>query len=281
VRLRVEHYPVTMTSETKKPGFLTGFGMGVRLLGRGFRLWVTSPRLMLIGAIPGLVTLVIVVAAAVALALNLENISTFLTGFAERWDEVYRTGIRLLVMAALVGAGLLIFVYSFTAITLLIGQPFFEKISERVELSLGGVPQEAESPLLASIARGIGESLRILLVTLAIGLGLFALGFVPLIGTVLAWILGAVTGGWFLALELSTPAFERRGLSPQQRRAALGARRSTTLGFGIAVFVLFLVPLGALVTMPAAAAGATLLARRSLGETDRLPTTAVPRSPQA
>ncbi|WP_354497063.1 EI24 domain-containing protein [Mycetocola sp. 2940] len=260
-----------MTSNTTKVGFLTGFGLGIRLLARGFRLWATSPRLMLIGAIPGLVTLVIIVTAAVVLALNLENISTFLTPFADRWDEVYRTGIRLLVMAAIAGAGLLIFVYSYTAITLLIGQPFFERISERVEASLGGVPQQVDAPLLASIARGIGESVRILLVTLAIGLGLFVLGFIPVVGTVLAWILGAITGGWFLALELSTPAFERRGLPLRQRRAALGAQRSTTLGFGVAVFVLFLVPLGALVTMPAAAAGATLLARRSLGETDRLP----------
>ena len=270
---------MSMTSNTTTPGFISGFAMGIRLLARGFRLWVTSPRLMLIGAIPGLVTLVIIVAAAVILAFNLENISTALTPFAERWDEVYRTGIRVLVMAALAGAGLLVFVYSYTAITLLIGQPFFERISERVELSLGGVPQQVDAPLLASIARGIWESLRILLVTLAIGLGLFALGFIPLVGTILAWILGAVTGGWFLALELSTPAFERRGLALKQRRAALGAQRSTTLGFGIAVFVLFLVPFGALVTMPAAAAGATLLARRSLGETDRMPAvTPLPRA---
>jgi CysZ protein len=260
-----------MTDHTTRTGFFAGFAMGIRLLGRGFRLWVTSPRLMLIGAIPGLITLVLIVAAAVALAVNLENISTFLTPFAERWDEVYRTGVRVLVMAALAGAGLLVFVYSYTAITLLIGQPFFEKISERVELNLGGVPHEVEAPILSSIARGIGESLRVLLVTIAIGLGLFILGFIPLIGTVLAWVLGALTGGWFLALELSTVAFERRGIALRQRRAALGAQRSTTLGFGIAVFLLFLVPFGALVTMPAAAAGATLLARHSLGESDRPP----------
>ncbi|PWC06122.1 EI24 domain-containing protein [Mycetocola zhujimingii] len=260
-----------MTDQKTKTGFVSGFAMGIRLLGRGFRLWATSPRLMLIGAIPGLITLVLIVAAAVVLALNLENIATFVTPFAENWDEVYRTGVRILVMAALVGAGLMIFVYSYAAITLLIGQPFFERISERVEQSLGGVPHEVEAPILASIARGIGESIRILAVTIAIGLGLFLLGFVPVIGTLLAWLLGAVTGGWFLALELSTVAFERRGLALAQRRAALRAQRSTTLGFGVAVFLLFLVPFGALVTMPAAAAGATLLARRSLGESDVLP----------
>lgn len=260
-----------MTGQKTTTGFVSGFIMGIRLLGRGFRLWVTSPRLMFIGAIPGLITLVLIVAAAVVLGFNLDNLSTLLTPFAADWDEGFRTGLRIVVGVALAGAGLLIFVYSYAAITLLIGQPFFEKISERVELSLGGMPHEVEAPILASIARGIGESLRILLVTVAIGLGLFVLGFIPLIGTLAAWIIGAVTGGWFLALELSTVAFERRGIALKQRRAALGAQRSTTLGFGVAVFLLFLVPFGALVTMPAAAAGATLLARRSLGETDALP----------
>lgn len=266
-----DRYPVGMTDQRTKAGFVSGFAMGIRLLGRGFRLWVTSPRLMLIGAIPGLITLVLIVGAAVVLGFNLDNISTLLTPFAASWDEGYRTGLRIVVMAALAGVGLLVFVYSYTAITLLIGQPFFEKISERVELSLGGVPNEVEAPILTSLVRGIGESLRILLVTIAIGLGLFILGFIPLIGTLAAWTLGAITGGWFLALELSTVPFERRGIALKQRRAALAAQRSTTLGFGIAVFLLFLVPLGALVTMPAAAAGATLLARRSLGETDALP----------
>ncbi|MET0480604.1 MAG: EI24 domain-containing protein, partial [Mycetocola sp.] len=80
--------------------------------------------------------------------------------------------------------------------------------------------------------------------------------------------------------ELSTVTFERRGLRLDDRRRLLKSQRSTTLGFGVAVFLLFLVPLGALVTMPAAVAGATLLARRSLGESDRLPSPTVQQRPQ-
>lgn len=50
------------------------------------------------------------------------------------------------------------------------------------------------------------------------------------------------------------------------RRAALKADRPTTLGFGMAVFVSFLIPLGAVLLMPAAVAGAALLTRRVLGQ---------------
>jgi CysZ protein len=45
----------------------------------------------------------------------------------------------------------------------------------------------------------------------------------------------------------------------------LRANRPLTLGFGVAVFLCFLIPLGAILLMPAAIAGATLLSRRALG----------------
>src|SRR5687768_11545366 len=106
-------------------GFAGGFLFGVRLLGRGFRLWVTSPRLMLIGAIPGLVTLALFAVAVALLALNLENIATFLTPFAERWDDGWRSAVRLLISVALIAGQVLLLVYLFAAVTLLIGQPFF------------------------------------------------------------------------------------------------------------------------------------------------------------
>jgi CysZ protein len=41
------------------------------------------------------------------------------------------------------------------------------------------------------------------------------------------------------------------------------------MGFGAAVFVCFLVPLGAIVTMPAAVAGAALLSHRVLEPGER------------
>ena len=46
----------------------------------------------------------------------------------------------------------------------------------------------------------------------------------------------------------------------------LRAHRPLTLGFGVTVFVSFLIPLGAILLMPAAVAGAALLTRRALGQ---------------
>jgi CysZ protein len=46
----------------------------------------------------------------------------------------------------------------------------------------------------------------------------------------------------------------------------LRRHRWLALGFGVAVFLCFLIPLGAVLLMPAAVAGATLLTRRVHGQ---------------
>ena len=82
----------------------------------------------------------------------------------------------------------------------------------------------------------------------------------------LAAVLGALVGGWLLTLELTGLAFDARGLSFRDRRAALRSRRPLALGFGAATYLLFLIPLGAVAVMPAAIAGSVLLTKRVLGE---------------
>jgi CysZ protein len=77
-------------------------------------------------------------------------------------------------------------------------------------------------------------------------------------------VIGALFGGWFLAQELVGAPFYRRGMRLPDRRHFLRAHRPLALGFGVAVFCCFLIPLGAVLVMPAAVAGGTLLARRVL-----------------
>lgn len=255
-------------------GMISGFIEGVRLLLRGFRLWGTRPRLMLLGLIPGGITLMVFVAAEVFLFASIGTISEWATPFAESWDEGWRTALRIAVGAALIAGSALILAYAFAVVTLAIGQPFFERISMSVDDALGSVVEGPAVPVWRSILRGIGEALAILAVTVLIGLGLFFVGLIPLVGTVTSACIGALVGGWFLALEITAVPFQRRGLSLSQRRALLRQRRSVTLGFGVAVFLLFLIPLGAVLAMPAAVAGGTVLARRTLGEATA--TSAVP-----
>jgi CysZ protein len=104
-----------------------------------------------------------------------------------------------------------------------------------------------------------------------ISVSIFFIGLIPVVGTVTAWTLGALFGGWFVALEMTSIPFERRGLVLKDRRRALGGRRARTLGFGTMAFLMAIVPPLAAATMPAGVAAGTILARRSLGESAELP----------
>jgi CysZ protein len=249
-----------------RPGGVRDFFAGVALLGRGFGVWRTAPGLMILGLIPALIVEVAFVAAIIALGLNLETIAAAVTPFATGWDEPLRTGIRVVVGLAFLGVAVLIVINAFTAVTLIVGQPFYERIWRHVEERSGGIASEAASGFWRSMGHGIADGLRMLPPTLLAGLGLLLLGLIPVVGTILAAVLGAFVAGWYLTIELTGLAFDVRGLRLRDRRRALRSRRWMSLGFGAVTYLLFLIPLGTVIVMPAAVAGATLLGRRVLGE---------------
>ncbi|MGK5674838.1 EI24 domain-containing protein [Micromonospora sp. URMC 106] len=242
--------------------FLTGVG----LLLRGLGLYVRSPGLMLLGVIPALISGALFVAAIATLAYFVDDLAALVTPFADDWSTTWRSLVRVVAGLACLGLGGLLAVVSFTAVTLVIGDPFYEKISERVEERLGGTPGAVDVPFWSSLRRSLADSVRLVGLSVLFGIPLFAAGFIPVVGQTVVPVIGAAVGGWLLAVELVGAPFYRRGMRLPDRRSILKADRPTTLGFGVAVFVCFLIPLGAVLVMPAAVAGATLLARRSLGQ---------------
>ncbi|HEX5597835.1 MAG TPA: EI24 domain-containing protein [Micromonosporaceae bacterium] len=242
------------------------FFAGARLLLRGLGMYARSPRLVLLGVIPALISGALFVAAYAMLIYFVGDLAELLTPFADDWVPDTRKFFRFLVVVALLGLGLLVGMLTFTAVTLLIGNPFYEKVSELVEDRFGGVSDEVDLPWWRSLGYSLVDSLRLVAQAVLIGIPLLIGGFIPLIGQTVIPVLGALVGGWLLALELVGVPFSRRGLRLPDRRRELKANRPAALGFGVAVFLCFLVPLGAVLFMPAAVAGATLLARRSLGQ---------------
>lgn len=244
------------------------FGTGVGYLGAGLRLWVSSPRLMLLGAIPAFIVGIVYAGAFVLFLLNLDSITAWAVPFASQWSEPWRTATRVVAAAALVGGVALAAVFTFVAVTLAVGDPFYEKIWRATERRLGEEPADLGEAGWRAVARGIGSGVRLFGLSLTVGALLFACGFIPVVGQTVVPVLGAILGGWILALELTGFAFDARGQRLGQRRRALGANRAAALGFGIPTYLLFLVPFAAVAIMPAAVAGATMLARGTL---DALP----------
>ncbi|MFI5493188.1 EI24 domain-containing protein [Actinoplanes sp. NPDC051859] len=241
--------------------FLTGAG----LLGRGLGLVLRSPRLLGLGLVPAVLTGVLYAAALITVIAFLGDLAAAVTWFADDWSTLWRDLIRVIAGVALLGVGGLLGVLTFTAVTLVIGDPFYEKISGLVEHRYGGVPDEVEVPLLRSLGNSLRDSLRLVGLSILLGIPLLLGGFIPLVGQTVIPVLGAAVAGWILAVELTGVPFQRRDKRLHDRRAALRTRRPLALGFGVAVFVCFLIPLGAVLLMPAAVAGGTLLSRKVLG----------------
>jgi CysZ protein len=245
---------------------MKNFFAGVRFLGSGMRRVARRPKLLVLGIIPAILSLALFVGLFVVLFYFLGDLSEKATWFADDWSTAARESIRLLTGIAIVGAAGFVAVVSYTAVTLLIGDPFYETIAESIEDELGGVPGEVEVSFFKSIRRSLVDSLRLASLGLLLGIPMFFLGLIPIVGETVVPVIAATIGGWFLALELVGIPFQRRGLRLPARRHMLRQHRSATLGFGIAVFVCFLIPLGAVLVMPAAVAGGALLTRHIFGQ---------------
>ncbi|PZG19726.1 hypothetical protein C1I98_37845 [Spongiactinospora gelatinilytica] len=244
---------------------LRAFFGGIGFFFQGMRWCARHPRWWLFGLLPALVTLVIYVVALVFLGGRAGDLADFATPFADGWSPGLRDTMRLLLGIVIFGMGLALAVLTFTALTLIVGEPFYEKLSEKVEESYGEVPEGNDVPLWRSIPRSIRDSLVTLWFVLLFTVPLFALGFVPVIGQTVVPVLGAAVSGFFLTVELTTLAMERRGMPRKERFRVLRANKAGALGFGVVVFLVFLIPVGAVVAMPVAAAGATIMVRLHLG----------------
>ncbi|MBG6212575.1 MAG: EI24 domain-containing protein [Cryobacterium sp.] len=256
---------------TANPTATREFFAGAGILVHGLRMWITSPRLMLLGALPALIVGSVYVAGIVVLLVNLESIVVTISPFASGWGEPWRTSVRVVAGAAVAAAGLLLLAYTFVAVTLLVGDPFYERIWRAVETNLGDAPVEAQRGLLRGILHSVADALRLVSLAVLVAIVVLLCGLVPGLGQLIALVLGALLGGWILTLELTGFAFDARGFTLTQRRRMLRARRSRSLGFGVLTYVLFLIPGAAVIVMPAAVAGAALLSRDVLAATSAAP----------
>lgn len=236
-----------------------GFFDGVGCYLRGIGWMARHPRWWLFGLIPALIAFAVFAGLLVLLAVNAADVAAWMTPFADDWG--WRDLFRTLVGILLVIVGAVLSIVLFTAVSLAIGEPFYEKISEQVEESLGGPVHHDDTPLVLGILRSIKDSLVTLCYVLMFTIPLFVLGFVPVVGQTVVPVIGALVSGYFLTVELTALAMERRGVRRKYRFAVVKANRAMSLGFGTAVFVTFLVPFLAIAAMPCAVAGAAMMVR--------------------
>jgi CysZ protein len=233
------------------------FATGIRTLLRGFGFWRTRPGLMNLGLIPAVITVVVLGAVLLPLILHMGSISAWATPFADGWPAPWKDLVRGAVGFVIIIAALALSSTVFTALTLTIGDPFYQRIWRAVEADLGDAPADDGGGFWTAL----GEGLRLVLLGILIAILVLLIGLIPVVGSVLGPVSGVVLTGRLLARELTGRAFDARDLSSADRSRLFSGRRARVLGFGVATQLCFLIPGGAVLVMPAAVAGSTILAR--------------------
>ena len=112
---------------------------------------------------------------------------------------------------------------------------------------------------------GVRDGILLLLRSLVFTTLLFLAGFLPVVGQTVVPVLLVLVTAWFIALEVVAVPFYRRGIDLRGRTAMLRRRRMLVVGLGLPAALLCMIPLMAIVVMPAAFAGGVLVALDTLG----------------
>ncbi|MEU7255860.1 EI24 domain-containing protein [Streptomyces rimosus] len=239
---------------------------GTGYLEKGQRWVARHGRWWGFGLIPALITLVLYAAALGALAFYAGDLAAWATPFADGWGSPWQGLLRGLFVALLFAGGLLLSVLTFTAVTLLVGDPFYEALAEQVEKSEGGGPPDPGLPLWRELWISLKDSVHVLVRAAGFGVLFFVLGFLPVVGQTVVPAIGFCVSGFFLTVELTSVAMQRRGIPVRERLRMLRGRKGLAVGFGTPLVLAFLVPFVAVFLMPGAVAGATLLVRDLTGD---------------
>ncbi|WP_322494222.1 EI24 domain-containing protein [Chloroflexus sp.] len=231
--------------------FLHGFSYPFRAI----RLIAGQPLLWRYIAIPiGLNLLVGFVLYTTLLLAGFQAIDALLAGWPA-WIEWLARG--LLIVALFVGLG-----YLLVRFGVVLGSPFYSRLSELLEERLRGVAITAPPATPANIARDLGRALSFevkkLLLTLAIGLPSLLLNLIPGAGSVLATIAGIALGATIACLDFFDPPLERRRLRFRAKLGFIRRHLPASAGFGLMCLGLVSIPLFNLVAVPICITAGTL-----------------------
>jgi len=236
---------------------MQGFSRGIGDLVDGFRAWRLHGAAMTRALIPAAIVALLVLVGLIVLVVNLDPLARAITPFADSWDVWWTVALRIGVAIAILAAAVGLVSVTFTALTLTVGEPFYDRVWRAVETEDGSELPDADT----GFTRAVRDGTVLLLRGIGIAVLTLMIGFIPIVGAFGAAVLGTVLNGAALADELTTRSLEADGFDRRARGRLRAGRRSRVLGFGVAAHLCFLVPLGAIVAMPAAVAGATRLAR--------------------
>lgn len=242
---------------------------GIRVLGTAIHELFQRPRLIILGMVPPLiVTVVYVIAGLFVIPWIVDTVPTALGAWMGAWPSWLVTVLTFAMMIVTLAALALIAGVAFTTLTLAIGGPIYDRISQIIDIEVLGVEEIVEDGLGVAVMRSISQSVVILALSLTVALATLIIGLIPVIGTASSLIGGLGLGGLLVTTELLGGPFGRRGLPDLgQRWAAMKANPVEVISFGVPAQFVLSIPFVGVLAFPFFAAGASVLAHKLLTST--------------
>ncbi len=215
---------------------------GIRFFFSGLRALIRHPALFGYSLVPILSTIVMLFSIAFGLSWLFGELITETLG-----DQLGMVGRALIFLVALVAG---FFLYLPLARVIL--APFSEALSRKTHsLVTGGKYQSESGP-----ARSIWEGLKLFGFNLSLGLIALALSLLfPPVGVPV----GITIAIFICSLDFLDVPLSARGLSFRQKLGLIRRNKMLAFGFGLAAYLLLLVPVINLLSLPVGVIGATLL----------------------
>ncbi len=222
---------------------------------RAIRLLVCQPALWRYVAFPVALNLLVgVVLYTTLLLAGFHLIGVLVEGWPAWIAWLLRA---LLVITLFVALG-----YVLVRFGVVLGAPFYNRLSELLEERLRGTVPESSPLTLTGLARDLGRAisfeLKKLLLVLAIGVPVLLLHLIPGAGSALAILGGLALGATIACLDFFDPPLERRGLSFRAKLGFIRRHLPASAGFGLVCLGLVSIPLLNLLTVPVCVAAGTI-----------------------
>jgi len=218
---------------------------------RGLSLLMRDRKMILLSLVPFLISLLLYLVVLVLVASFGGRIMDLVIESGAWW----RTIIRAILMVAMVCVFLLVFVFTYSILSLVIAAPFFELISAAAERAWTGQVREEPTgfkEILVDIWRSITEAVKFLLIEIV--LWILAIAGAP-VSTVPCVALSAVVIG----LEHMEGPMGRRRMTFRSKVGFARRHFWLLLGFGTVATVVLLIPVVGAACMPAGVVGGTLM----------------------
>jgi CysZ protein len=253
---------------------LGGFGLlaGATYPFRALVIFGRTPRLWGYVVVPILLNFVLAIALYAGLLIpswqGLESLTVSLMNRLDIWIanlpqwlsflDYLVIGVGWLVRLLLVVGLLLLTGVLLVQFGVLLGSPWYGKLSEQLETLRTGQLQVIEVGIVRDIWRAIVFELKKLVLAVGVGIFLFLLNFAPGVGTLVATVGGIILAATLVCLDFFDAPLERRRLRFRDKlRLAFGSFPASG-SFSLVCLVLVGVPFLNLLTIPLCVASGTL-----------------------